>query len=315
MKRLSAIGTAMKAAPQTQQIVSIENQSTPHPWAFVALLVGNLALATGPFLVRHSGVGPIAAGFWRLALALPFLLVIGALVRQPVRLPRKALIGAIALAAFFFAADLAAWHAGILLTKLGNATLFGNMSSFLFAAWGLWLLRRWPSWIQALALTLAAVGCGLLMVGSAELSGAHLRGDLLAALAGLLYTGYLIFVERTRTELAPMPLLVFASLFGALMLLPASAVAGEVIIPADWTGLFALALCSQVVGQGLLVYALGHVPPLVVGIAMLTQPALSALLGWIYYGETLTPLDWVGAALIVTALILVRLRDSSRQAT
>ena len=29
----------------------------------------------------------------------------------------------------------------------------------------------------------------------------------------------------------------------------------------------ALALCSQVVGQGLLVYALGHVPPLVVGIA------------------------------------------------
>jgi drug/metabolite transporter (DMT)-like permease len=153
------------------------------------------------------------------------------------------------------------------------------------------------------------------MVGSAELSGAHLRGDLLAALAGLLYTGYLIFVERTRTELAPMPLLVFASLFGALMLLPASAVAGEVIIPADWTGLFALALCSQVVGQGLLVYALGHVPPLVVGIAMLTQPALSALLGWVYYGETLTPLDWVGAALIVAALILVRLRDSSRQAT
>ena len=72
------------------------------------------------------------------------------------------------------------------------------------------------------------------------------------------------------------------------MLLPAALGAGERIIPADWTGLFALALCSQVIGQGLLVYALGHVPPLVVGIAMLTQPALSALLGWIYYGEALT---------------------------
>ena len=75
-------------------------------------------------------------------------------------------------------------------------------------------------------------------------------------------------------------------------------------------------MCSQVVGQGLLVYALGHVPPLVVGIAMLTQPALSALLGWLYYGESLTPLDWVGAAAIVLALVLVALAQlRARQAT
>jgi drug/metabolite transporter (DMT)-like permease len=277
--------------------------------AFIALLVGNLALACGPFLVRNSGVGPVAAGFWRLALALPFLFLLARVFGQPVHRPRKALMIAIALAAFFFAADLAAWHAGILLTKLGNATLFGNISSFFFAAWGLWLARRLPSPIQALALTLAAAGCAMLMWGSAELSAAHLRGDLLAALAGLLYTGYLIIVERTRGELQPLPLLFLASLFGAIMLLPVALAAGETVIPADWTGLFALALCSQVVGQGLLVYALGHVPPLVVGIAMLTQPALSALLGWLYYGESFTPLDWTGAATIVIALILVRLRE------
>ncbi|HVF37892.1 MAG TPA: DMT family transporter [Sphingomicrobium sp.] len=278
-------------------------------WAFVALLVGNVALAAGPFLVRNSGVGPIAAGFWRLALALPFLWLVAWIFRQPVHGPRKAVTIAIALAAFFFAADLAAWHAGIMLTKLGNATLFGNISSFFFAAWGLWLVRKWPSSLQALALVLAAAGCGLLMWGSAELSSANLRGDLLAALAGLLYTGYLILVERTRGELEPLPLLFLASLFGAVMLLPAALAAGETIIPADWTGLVALALCSQLLGQGLLVYALGHVPPLVVGIAMLTQPALSALLGWIYYDEAFTARDWTGAAMIVVALVLVRLRD------
>ena len=277
--------------------------------AFAALLAGNLALACGPFLVRNSGVGPVAAGFWRLALAVPFLWLLARAFRQPVHRPRKALTLAIALAAFFFAADLAAWHAGILLTKLGNATLFGNISSFFFAAWGLWLARRLPSPIQALALTLAAAGCGMLMWGSAELSASHLRGDLLAAFAGLLYTGYLIIVERTRGELQPLPLLFLASLFGAAMLLPVALAAGETVVPADWTGLIALALCSQVVGQGLLVYALGHIPPLVVGVAMLTQPALSALLGWLYYGESFTPLDWTGAATIVIALILVRLRE------
>ena len=178
--------------------MAIRNLPRAHPWAFAALLVGNVALAAGPFLVRHAGVGPISAGFWRLALALPFLALIAVAARQPIQWPRRTVTIAIAAAAFFFAADLAAWHAGILLTKLGNATLFGNISSFIFAAWGLWLIRRWPSTMQAAALLLAAVGCALLMWGSAELSAAHLRGDLLAALAGLLYTFYLILVERTR---------------------------------------------------------------------------------------------------------------------
>lgn len=289
----------------------------PHPLAFAALLLGNVALAAGPFLVRHSGVGPIAAGYWRLALAIPFLWLVAIAVKQPIRWPRRPIAWAIFIAAVFFAADLAAWHAGILLTKLGNATLFGNISSFLFAAWGLWLVRRWPTALQALALALAAAGCGLLMWGSAELSARHLRGDLLAALAGLLYTGYLIGVERARGEVKALPLLFLASLFGAIMLLPAALAAGERIIPDDWSGLFALALCSQVLGQGLLVYALGQIPPLVVGIAMLTQPALSAFLGWQYYDERLTLLDWSGAALIVVALVLVRLRtpdERSREA-
>jgi drug/metabolite transporter (DMT)-like permease len=283
-------------------------QTRPQSLAFIALLVGNLALAGGPFLVRNSGVGPVAAGFWRLALALPFLWAIAWMFRQPVHMPRRSLTIAVALAAFFFAADLAAWHAGILLTKLGNATLFGNISSFFFAAWGLWLVRKWPSALQAAALSLAALGCGLLMWGSAELSAASFRGDLLAALAGLLYTFYLILVERTRGQLQPLPLLFLASLFGAMMLLPVSIALGERIFPDNWTGLVALAVCSQLIGQGLLVYALGHVPPLVVGVAMLTQPALSALLGWTYYGETLTPRDWLGAAMIVVALVLVRLK-------
>ncbi|MEO8141625.1 MAG: DMT family transporter, partial [Sphingomicrobium sp.] len=235
------------------------------------------------------------------------------LVKQPVHWPRRGAVLAIALAAFFFAADLAAWHKGILLTKLGNATLFGNISSFIFAAWGLWLVRRLPTLIQAFALFLAAAGCALLIWGSAELSAAHLHGDLLAALAGLLYAGYLIAVDDTRRTLAPMPLLFLASLFGAAMLLPASLASGETFVPANWSALFALAMCSQVIGQGLLVFALGQVPPLVIGIAMLTQPALSAFLGWRFYGESLTMLDWLGAVLIVVALVLVRLRLSGQK--
>src|SRR5436309_14399497 len=133
-------------------------RSDNHPFAFPALFIGSSALAFGPWLVRLSGVGPVAAGFWRLALALPFLFVIAALTRQPIHWPGRKLATLVAAAAFFFAADLAAWHAGIHMTKLGNATLFGNVCSFGFASWGLWLARRSPSPLQASALGLAAVG-------------------------------------------------------------------------------------------------------------------------------------------------------------
>ena len=63
----------------------------------------------------------------------------------------------------------------------------------------------------------------------------------------------------------------------------------------------------QVLGQGLLVYAIGTFPPLVVGLALLTQPAVSALIGWLAYREGLSLTDAVGAAAIAAALVLVRL--------
>jgi drug/metabolite transporter (DMT)-like permease len=284
-----------------------------HQHAFLALFVGSSALALGPWLVRLSDVGPVAAGFWRLALALPFLLVIARVAGQPVHWPGRTLGIIIAFAAFFFAADLAAWHTGIHMTKLANATLFGNTASFAFAAWGLWLVRSWPSPLQGAALGLAALGSILLMGSSAELSLRNLQGDLLALTAGLLYAGYLIAVERAREKLAPLPLLFLSSAIGAAMLLPVALVFGERIIPENWTFIVILALSSQVLGQGLLVYAIGALPPLVVGLVLLTQPAISAIIGWIAYGERLQPLDWVGAAAIAAALLLVRLPQRGLQ--
>lgn len=282
-------------------------RTADHRFAFPAVVIGSCALAFGPWLVRLSGVGPVAAGFWRLALGLPFLFLVAAVTRQPVHWPGRKLGALVAIGALFFAADLAAWHVGIHMTKLGNATLFGNVSSFGFAAWGLWLSRRWPSPVQGAAVALAAIGAALLMGSSFELSPRNFLGDLLCLAAGLLYVGYLIAVQQGRGSLKPMPLLFLSSAIGAVMILPVSLALGEQLIPHDWTYVLLLAIGSQVIGQGLLVYGIGHVPPLVVGLALLTQPAISGFVGWVIYDEKLRPVDWLGAAAIATALVLVRL--------
>src|SRR5215218_449092 len=98
-------------------------RSADHRFAFAAVLAGSTALAFGPWLVRLSGVGPVAAGFWRLALALPLLALVATIAGEPVHWPGRRLGLLVAIAAFFFAADLAAWHVAIGMTKLGNATL------------------------------------------------------------------------------------------------------------------------------------------------------------------------------------------------
>ena len=80
-------------------------------------------------------------------------------------------------------------------------------------------------------------------------------------------------------------------------------------MPANWAPLLILALSSQVIGQGLLVYAIGMLPPLVVGLALLTQPVISALVGWLVYRRGLTMIDGIGAIAIAAALVLVRLPE------
>ena len=48
-----------------------------------ALLLGNVALAMGPWFVRLADTGAVSAGFWRVALALPFLALLARANRQP----------------------------------------------------------------------------------------------------------------------------------------------------------------------------------------------------------------------------------------
>jgi drug/metabolite transporter (DMT)-like permease len=279
------------------------------PRAFAMLIFGNVMLAIGPWFVRLSDLGPVATGFWRLALAFPFIAAI-ALIGQRrggIRVS-PALWGLAALAGLFFAADLGAWHAGILRTKLANTTLFGNISSFFFPIYGFILVRSWPNRWQTLAIALALAGTALLLGRSYELSRAHLIGDLLCLAAGVSYFCYMIAIDRVRERLGTWPTLALATLVAAVALLPASIAMEGRLLPGHWGPLFALAIGSQVVGQGLLVYSIGALPPVVVGLGLLSQPLVAAAIGWTMFGERMTIGDMAGAAAIAAALVLVRRR-------
>lgn len=279
--------------------------------AFPAFLLGSAILSAGPLLVRLADVGVVQSAFWRLALALPALLILARTVSGRPETAGPRLWPWLALAGLFFAADLAAWHLGIVRTTLANSALFANSTSFFYPVYGYVVARTWPTRRAGGAMLLALAGIGLLMGLSAEVSARHLTGDLLCILAAVFYTGYLVVMDRVRGRLGPWQALFAATSFATAALLPLALASDGRFWPHDWTPLLVLALGSQVAGQGLIIFALPHLSPIATGLGLLIQPMLSAMLGWIWFSERLSSAEALGMTAILLALVLVRLPERS----
>ncbi len=271
-----------------------------------ALLGGNVALALGPWFVRLADTGPVSAAFWRLFLALPFLVVFARASGQRLGGMGAATLAMVALGAVTFALDLASWHVGIGLTRLGNATLFGNAGSLVLLFWAFIAGRMLPRGLEWLAIAFALGGAAILMGSSLEISTATLVGDLFCLAAGLLYAVYLLALQKERARFGSWSLLVWVSVFACPVLLALALVLGEPVWPTDWTPVVGLFIVSQLIGQGLLVYALAHFSPLIIGLALLTQPAVAAMVGYAAFGEVLSALDIAGMVLVGAALVVAR---------
>ena len=274
------------------------------------LTAANVALALGPWFVRMADTGPVAAGFWRLFLALPFLVLFARVSGQRLAGMGPKTLALVALGAVTFALDLASWHTGIGMTRLGNATLFGNAGSIVLLFWMFIAHRVLPRPLEWLAIIFALAGAAILMGRSLDISPATLVGDLFCLAAGLLYAVYLLTLQGARGQFGSWSLLVWVCLFGCPVLLGIALALGEPVWPTDWTPVIGLFIVSQLLGQGLLVYALGHFPPLVIGLALLTQPAVASLYGWLAFGEVLSGLDIFGMVLVGAALAVARGRSS-----
>ncbi len=276
-------------------------------WHFAALITGNIVLALGPWFVRLADTGPVSAAFWRLLLPLPVLALLAWRSRKVGPLDKRLVLLCLAAGAFF-AFDLASWHIGIERTRLANAVLFGNSGSVILMLWGLVAMRRAPSQREALGVAAAFAGAAILLGRSLEISAATFIGDLFCLAAGIFYAFYLLPAQRARAAMGSWTVLVLVSLAASPVLLGMAVLGGEPVWPgaSGWTPVVLLALSSQIVGQGLLVFSLGHFPPLVIGMALLTQPAVAAVVGWIAFGELLVPMDFIGMALVGAALVLAK---------
>lgn len=277
-----------------------------------ALLAGAVAIASAPIFVRVAETGPISTAFWRVLLSLPVAWVWWLLTRrrapqQPKR--ESPAVGPLIWAGIFFAGDLGIWHLSIMLTPVANATLLVNLAP-LFVTLGAWLLfgqRARP--LFWLAMFLAWSGAALLVQASLAASGRQLLGDLLAVCAAVSYAGYLLAVSRARNAWSTASLMAVGASVTALVLLPFMLLSNEVRIPASgagWVTLLALTLIAQLLGQGLITYALAHLPASFSSVGLLVQPMMAAVFAWAILGEALTATQAAGGIVVLAGIWLAR---------
>lgn len=295
------------------------NRTTGDRRALCALLAGALLIALAPIFVRISETGPTATGFWRLALAAPILIAWDGVLRARSASPRRwrlerSDLPLLAAAGLCFAGDLAAWHTSIELTSVANATLLANAAPiFVAAAAWAWLGER-PTVGFAAGLALAIAGGFLLAQASAGAAHTRLAGDALGLLTAVFYAGYMLAVKVLRARQGTATVMAGSSAIGALALGPLALALGDTMLPASgggWAVLIALALLSQVLGQGLIAWALGHLTASFSALGLLTQTAAAAALAWVLFGESFTLLQSIGIMLVTAGLVIAHAAESS----
>jgi drug/metabolite transporter (DMT)-like permease len=278
-------------------------------YALPGLVLGAVLIGLAPIFVRLAGVGPTAAAFWRVFLALPVLYALRGATRDRKAPPSTESTRYLWLAGLAFAGDLAVWHQSIHLTSVANSTLLTNLAPVfltLVLHFGFGEKHAPRFW---LGLALALGGAAVLMAGSLRISADTALGDACAIVTAMFYAAYQLLVSRGRQHFSALDVMLRSSAASAMVLLLITLATGEAFWPRSvhsWTILLLLAVISHVGGQGLIAWALAHLPASFSSVTLLVQPIAATVFAWLILGEGFGPQQVLGGAIVMAGILICR---------
>ena len=286
---------------------------------FLALVLGAVAMGASPVFVRLADVGPFASAFWRMALAIPVLW--GWMKYETSRpdanvpvLNASTDAKLIIWIGFLFAGDLFFWHLSILNTSIANATMLATTTP-LAVAFGAWLFLREKITPHIMTGVLSGVaGAGLLVGASATFAPENVLGDISGLITAGFFGSYFLVLSYARRRMSAAQVMFYPAIVSAGFLLIAALLLDDGLFPhtlQGWATLCALALISQIAGQGFAAYALGHMPAVFSSLVLFFEVLAAALLAWLIFSEPLSLWQLAGGALILTGIFAARPRKEN----
>ena len=207
------------------------------------------------------------------------------------------------------------WTWSLTQTTAANGTMLANMPP-LFTALGGWLFlgqrfdRRFLTGLGIAVGGAIALTLGDWLQPKEELFGATaLIGDTAAFLSSVFYAGSFLLMEKLRQRLTTSDILAWRCTIGLMIVAPFVWAIDDSMFPVSsigWTAVIGLAVFSEVIGHGLIVYSLKYFSSAFVTIVLLLEPAPAAGIAWLLFGEFLDFTNIVGFILITIGIYLAK---------
>jgi len=157
------------------------------------------------------------------------------------------------------------------------------------------------------AAAVSALGLYLLSGGGGDFS---VRGDGLVFLAALCFAAHILATGRAVNRFDVGALLVVQLGVAAFTCLALAIATGDLQAPHGskvWSALVVTAAVASALGFFVQTYAQQHAAPARTALILASEPAFAGLFGYLLAGDRLSAVAWLGAGLIMAAIIAVEL--------
>jgi drug/metabolite transporter (DMT)-like permease len=203
--------------------------------------------------------------------------------------------------------SLVLWAISLQYISVAKSMLLNNLTP-IFTTLGGWLLfkKRFDTrFLVGMAIAIA----GAITLSLEDLNGLtdSLLGDFCALLSAVFLGIYFLMVEQLRSRVSATTILLSRAIVGSLVLFPVAWFTEGQIFPltsAAWLAVMGLAIICEGFGQRLLADTMDQLSSSFISLFLLLEPIISAVLAWVIFAEHLSPLTWVGFAIVLTGIYL-----------
>ena len=192
-------------------------------------------------------------------------------------------------------------------TTASNAGFITGLFVVLTPVLGAIVLRdRLPGTVWAAA-AVAAVGLWLLSGAGTDF---NTRGDGLVLICSFSLAAHILATAHAVKAHDVGALLAIQLGVVGLVCLAIGAMAGDLEAPHGgtvWSALIVTSLIASALGFFVQTFAQQHAPPARTALILAAEPAFAGLFGWLLNDERLSATGWLGAALIMTAIVAVEI--------
>lgn len=195
---------------------------------------------------------------------------------------------------------------GLAKTTVSNAGFITGLVVVLTPVFGALFFRERPRPATWVAAGVSAVGLYLLAGGAGQVQ----EGDLLVLGGSAAFALHLLVTARAARLYPTGPLVAIQLATCGLICLGFGALRRELEAPQGrqvWTALVVTSLFASAAAFFIQTYAQRHAAPARTALILASEPVFAGFFGYVLKGERLTSIAWLGAALILGAILWVEL--------